>query len=48
VFVKTSKDPAVAMGHSVDPDGWQIILDELMAQIAGRFGRIKPRRTAPA
>jgi SRSO17 transposase len=48
VFVKTSKDPAVAVGHSVNPADWQITFDELMARIAGRFGRIEPRRTARA
>jgi SRSO17 transposase len=48
VFVKTSKDPAVAVGHSVNPADWQITFDEMMARIAGRFGRIEPRRTARA
>jgi SRSO17 transposase len=46
VFVKTTRDRAVAAGHSADVDGWQVIFDELMARIAVRFGRVEPRRTA--
>jgi SRSO17 transposase len=38
----------VAVGHSVNPAGWQITFDELTARIAGRFGRVEPRRTARA
>lgn len=48
MFVKTFNDPAVAVGHSVNPADWQITFDELVARIAGRFGRIEPRRTARA
>ena len=38
----------MAAGHSVDPAAWQITFDELMHRIAGRFGRMEPRRTARA
>jgi hypothetical protein len=44
--VKTTKDRAVAASRSVDPDGWMVIFNELMARIASRFGRVEPRRTA--
>jgi hypothetical protein len=33
-------------GNSVDAAGWQIVWDEVMARIAGRFTRVEPRRTA--
>jgi SRSO17 transposase len=36
----------VAAGHSVDPAGWRVLFDELMCLVAGRFGRVEPRRTA--
>jgi SRSO17 transposase len=39
-------DVAVAAGHSVDPAGWRVLFDELMCLVAGRFGRVEPRRTA--
>lgn len=38
----------MAADHSVDLDGWMVILNELMARIAGRFGRVEPRRAAGA
>ncbi|GAA3659729.1 hypothetical protein GCM10022224_023920 [Nonomuraea antimicrobica] len=38
----------MAAGHSVDPDGWVVIFNELMARIASHFGRVEPRRTATA
>jgi SRSO17 transposase len=40
----------VAAGHSVevDPHRWQPCLDELLGRIAGRFGRVEPRRRAKA
>jgi SRSO17 transposase len=38
----------VAAGHSVDPDRWLLLFDELMGRIAGRFGRVEPRRRARA
>jgi SRSO17 transposase len=46
--VETTKDRAVAAGHSVDPAGWQAVFDEAMERIAGRFGRVEPRRAARA
>jgi SRSO17 transposase len=39
---------AVAAEHSVDPARWQGQFEELMAQIAGRFTRVEPRRRARA
>ena len=36
----------MAVGHSVDPAGWRVLFDELMSLVAGRFGRLEPRRTA--
>ncbi len=42
----TPDDGAVAAGHSVDPARWRVLFDELMCPIAGRFGRVEPRRTA--
>ncbi|WBO68913.1 IS701 family transposase [Streptomyces camelliae] len=41
--VKT-EDHAVAAGHSIDPARWQEAFEGLMAQIAGRFARVEPRR----
>jgi SRSO17 transposase len=40
----------VAAGHSVgvDPARWQAGLDELLGRVAGRFGRVEPRRRARA
>jgi SRSO17 transposase len=40
----------VAAGHSVevDPARWQAKLDELLGRVAGRFGRVEPRRHARA
>ena len=42
----TPDDDAVAAGHSVDPARWRVLFDELMSLVAGRFGRVEPRRTA--
>ena len=36
----------MAAGHSVDPARWAVLFDELMFLVAGRFGRVEPRRTA--
>jgi SRSO17 transposase len=44
--VSTPDDDAVAAGHSVDPARWRVLFDELMSVVAGRFGRVEPRRTA--
>jgi hypothetical protein len=41
-------DRAVAAGHSVDPDRWAGILDDLMLRIGHRFHRVEPRRRARA
>jgi SRSO17 transposase len=40
----------VAAGHSVevDPARWKAGLDELPGRVAGRFGRVEPRRHARA
>jgi SRSO17 transposase len=48
--VRTTKDQAVAAGHSVevDPARWQAGLDELLGRVAGRFPRVEPRRHARA
>ena len=46
----TTEDQTVAAGHSVDGDPacWQAGLDELLGRVAGRFGRVEPRRRARA
>jgi SRSO17 transposase len=36
----------MAVGHSVDPARWRALFDEVMSRVAGRFGRVEPRRTA--
>jgi SRSO17 transposase len=46
--VTTRDDLLVAAGHSVDAARWLGIFDELMSRIAGRFGRVEPRRRARA
>jgi SRSO17 transposase len=48
--VRTTNDQAVAAGHSVgvDPAHWQAGLEELLGRVAGRFGRVEPRRRARA
>jgi SRSO17 transposase len=46
--VTTTKDQTVAAGHSVDPARWQAGLEELLGRVAGRFGRVEPRRRARA
>jgi SRSO17 transposase len=46
--VQTLDDRAVAAEASVDPARWPEIFDELMGRIAGRFGRVEPRRRARA
>jgi hypothetical protein len=38
----------VAVSHSVDPARWRETFDGLMAQEAGRFVRVEPRRRARA
>ena len=44
----TLDDGAVAAEASVDPAAWPEMFDELMGRIAGRFGRVEPRRRARA
>ena len=44
----TRDDGAVAAEASVDPARWPGLFDELMGRIAGRFGRVEPRRRARA
>jgi SRSO17 transposase len=46
--VRTSEDQAVAGGHRLDPARWQAALEQLLGRIAGRFGRVEPRRRARA
>jgi SRSO17 transposase len=46
--VTTHDDLAVAAEVSVDPARWQEQFEELMRLIAGRFGRVEPRRRARA
>jgi SRSO17 transposase len=40
----------VAAGHNleVDPARWQAGLEEVLGRVAGRFGRVEPRRRARA
>ena len=38
----------MAAGHSLDPAHWQAVLEELLGRVAGRFGRVEPRRRARA
>jgi SRSO17 transposase len=44
----TTKDHTVAAGHSVTPTRWQAGLEDLLGRVAGRFGRVEPRRHARA
>jgi SRSO17 transposase len=44
--VRNTDDLAVAAGHSLDLARWQAHFDGLMGRIAGRFGRVEPRRHA--
>jgi SRSO17 transposase len=46
--VTTTKDQTVAAGHSLAPARWQAGLEELLGRVAGRFGRVEPRRRARA
>lgn len=41
----TTNDPVVAARHSVEPAGWQVLLDEALDCVAARLGRVEPRRT---
>src|SRR5215213_580709 len=44
----TTEDHTVAAGHRVTPASWQAGLEELLGRVAGRFGRVEPRRHARA
>lgn len=44
--MKTSEDRAAAAGHSVDAESWLTEFDAGFAWIAGRFGRVEPRKQA--
>ena len=44
----TTEDQTVSAGHSVSPARWQAGLEELLGRVAGRFGRVEPRRRAGA
>src|SRR4030095_10046913 len=44
----TTENHTVAAGHSVTPASWQTRLEELLGRVAGRFGRVEPRRHARA
>src|SRR5215208_4872274 len=44
----TTEEHTVAAGHSVTPASWQTGLEELLGRVAGRFGRVEPRRHAKA
>jgi SRSO17 transposase len=46
--VETIEYRAAAAGHSVDAEGWLAEFDTGFATIAGRFGRVEPRRQARA
>jgi SRSO17 transposase len=46
--VWTSDDLVVAAGRSIEPGKWQPMLDELLGRVAGRFGRVEPRRRVRA
>lgn len=38
----------MAAGHSVVPARWQVMFDQAMGRVAGRFARVEPRRRARA
>jgi SRSO17 transposase len=46
--VETIEYRAAAAGHSVSAESWQAEFDSGFARIAGRFGRVEPRRRARA
>jgi SRSO17 transposase len=47
-FVWTTEDRAAAAGHSVAAEEWLAEFDTGFAAVAGRFGRVEPRRRARA
>jgi SRSO17 transposase len=46
--VETTNDLVAAAGDSVDAESWLEEFDSAFARIAGRFGRVEPRRQARA
>lgn len=46
--METTSDVAAAAGTSVDAQGWLAEFNRAFARIAGRFGRVEPRRQARA
>ncbi len=46
--METTKDLVAAASDSVDAEGWLAEFDCAFARIAGRFGRVEPRRRARA
>ena len=46
VIVTSTQDPAVVVCPSEDPGRVEVVLGELLGRVAGRFGRVEPRRTA--
>jgi hypothetical protein len=46
VLCEQPTNQTVAAGHSVAPARWQAGPDELLGRVAGRFGRVEPRRRA--
>src|SRR5215208_3169079 len=44
----TTEDHTAVAGHSVTPASWRTGLEELLGRVAGRFGRVEPRRRARA
>jgi SRSO17 transposase len=47
-LVRTNEDQAAVAGDSVDAEGWLAEFDSGFARIAGRFGRVEPRRRSRA
>jgi SRSO17 transposase len=48
LFVRTNEDQAAVAENSVDAEEWLEEFDCAFARIAGRFGRVEPRRRARA
>ncbi|MFI6763808.1 hypothetical protein ACIBF5_32265 [Micromonospora sp. NPDC050417] len=46
--METTENLVAAAGRSVDAEGWLDEFDNGFAAIAGRFGRVEPRRQARA
>jgi hypothetical protein len=48
LFVRINEDRAASAGHGVAVEEWLAEFDTRFAAIAGRFGRMEPRRQARA